>query len=497
MRQWKRFCFRLEANDGGRKERTMTTRRGGIRVFALSLLVTGLMVRAGTLHVTENGTGDGSEWATAASLANALANAQENDEIWIEQGTYSNDWDGTTSFKISVENLALYGGFTNGMASREERDWTAYPTVLSGAEVRRVVTVTASNATLDGLRIQDGYLAAVVPATGIFKDTGGRLVLANCEVTRNRARQTSTTGHLLGGGGYFVSGSVLISNSVFRANGNSTKDAMRFCDGLAFYANNADVEVVGSLFESNRASYAWAQRSNLGGAIHCAGGTLRVADTRFVGNRGGSYDRTNMGGGGAVYLSGSCDARFSGCRFEDNEAWNYPIASEYTLAPGGAVWAALSSVSTVTLENCVFVNNRASECGGAIMLTSGSLTMQNCTLASNQAAIKGGALYVKNGGTIAIQNSILWSNAAADGASEIYLGSGAFSLTDSCLTGIGEDAVYGGVQMARVMTNNPLFASETDLHLKSTVARWDSAITNWTADAVDSPCIDAGDPALD
>jgi len=58
MRQWKRFCFRLEANDGGRKERTMTTRRGGIRVFALSLLVTGLMVRAGTLHVTENGTGD-------------------------------------------------------------------------------------------------------------------------------------------------------------------------------------------------------------------------------------------------------------------------------------------------------------------------------------------------------------------------------------------------------------------------------------------------------
>lgn len=347
------------------------------------------------------------------------------------------------------------------------------------------------------MRIQDGYLAAVVPATGIYKATGGRLVLANCEVARNRAKQTSTTGHLLGGGGYFVSGSVLISNSVFRANGNSTKDAMRFCDGLAFYANNADVEVVGSLFESNRASYAWAQRSNLGGAIHCAGGTLRVADTRFVGNRGGSYDRTNMGGGGAVYLSGSCDARFSGCRFEDNESWNYPSASDYSLAPGGAIWAALSSVSTATFANCVFVNNRATERGGAIMLSSGNLLIQNCTLASNQAAIKGGALYVLNGGTVTIQNSILWSNAAADGASEIYLGSGAFSLTDSCLTGIGEDAVYGGVQMARVMTNNPLFASETDLHLKSTVARWDPAITNWTADAVDSPCIDAGDPALD
>ena len=128
----------------------MTTRWDGIRVFVLSVLLTVSLTRAGVLHVTENGAGDGSTWANAASLAGALANAQEGDEIWIEQGTYENDWDGTTSFKVSVENLSLYGGFTNGMASLSERDWAAYPTVLSGAETRRVVTVTATNATLDG-----------------------------------------------------------------------------------------------------------------------------------------------------------------------------------------------------------------------------------------------------------------------------------------------------------------------------------------------------------
>ncbi len=42
---------------------------------------------------------------------------------------------------------------------------------------------------------------------------------------------------------------------------------------------------------------------------------------------------------------------------------------------------------------------------------------------------------------------------------------------------------------------DPLFASETDLHLQSRMGRWDPLAEIWVTDAVDSPAIDAGDPA--
>jgi predicted component of type VI protein secretion system len=44
------------------------------------------------------------------------------------------------------------------------------------------------------------------------------------------------------------------------------------------------------------------------------------------------------------------------------------------------------------------------------------------------------------------------------------------------------------------MTNNPLFASESDLHVQSPAGRWSNG-TFVTTDTAYSPCIDAGDPA--
>jgi hypothetical protein len=136
----------------------------------------------GDIRVTTTGSGNGSSWAAASSLANALKIAQPDDALWIAEGTYTNNFDGTTSFRISTNNLTLYGGFTNGMAGLGERNRTAYPTILSGNNVRRVVTVTAANATLDGLTVRDGYLIGTTTfAAGVYKDTSGSLLLANCD----------------------------------------------------------------------------------------------------------------------------------------------------------------------------------------------------------------------------------------------------------------------------------------------------------------------------
>jgi len=46
-------------------------------------------------------------------------------------------------------------------------------------------------------------------------------------------------------------------------------------------------------------------------------------------------------------------------------------------------------------------------------------------------------------------------------------------------------------------SEDPLFAdpSAGDFHLRSVNGRWDPAVNRWVSDAVNSPCIDAGDPA--
>jgi hypothetical protein len=76
-------------------------------------------------------TGDGKEWASAhKNLATALTSVWLDDvgfsnQIWIAQGTYSDYFDGiTNAFVITNNNLMLLGGFTNGMTSTNQRDYT-------------------------------------------------------------------------------------------------------------------------------------------------------------------------------------------------------------------------------------------------------------------------------------------------------------------------------------------------------------------------------------
>jgi len=52
-----------------------------------------------------------------------------------------------------------------------------------------------------------------------------------------------------------------------------------------------------------------------------------------------------------------------------------------------------------------------------------------------------------------------------------------------------------GLTEANSLMVDPLFASSTDGHLKSTAGRYNPATETFVTDGVDSPAIDAGDPA--
>lgn len=86
------------------------------------------------------GTLTGASWADAyTSLQGALTAAAacpEGAEIWVPQGAYHPDTgqlaDSRDATFHLVNKAALYGGFAGTESERSQRDWIAFPTILSG-----------------------------------------------------------------------------------------------------------------------------------------------------------------------------------------------------------------------------------------------------------------------------------------------------------------------------------------------------------------------------
>ncbi|PWH20741.1 MAG: hypothetical protein DDG58_01295 [Ardenticatenia bacterium] len=83
---------------------------------------------------TPQGMNNCSSWANVCSLQAALTIATSGDEIWVKKGVHKPTLDPTkrtASFTLK-DGVALYGGFAGTETSRDQRDWRANVTVLSG-----------------------------------------------------------------------------------------------------------------------------------------------------------------------------------------------------------------------------------------------------------------------------------------------------------------------------------------------------------------------------
>jgi hypothetical protein len=200
------------------------------------------------IYVNSSATGanNGSSWADAyTSLQSALSEALSGDEIWVAKGTYkpTTDTDREISFETK-ECISIYGGFAGTEISRDQRNWVANPTILSGDigvqgdnsdNSYNVLYGYMLGSTLDGFTITGGNASGKYYNSGGGMKTGGWGTISNCIFIDNLATY---------GGGLAFSDSIVI-NCVFIGNsaaygGGIYNDSSGWISNCTFSGNRAE-----------------------------------------------------------------------------------------------------------------------------------------------------------------------------------------------------------------------------------------------------------------
>jgi hypothetical protein len=294
-----RALHSVRATQGGKssldgKERTMNNmaRFSFAALAAFAMLMAGQPVRGAVIYVDRQAAGanTGAGWADAyTNLSTALAAAGSGASLWVARGTYT-----PGPFQLAA-NVAVYGGFTNGMASLASRDWTAYPAILRGGGP---VVRGATGARLDGFTVTGG---SGVSGGGLFM-SGGSLAVANCNVVSNTATW---------GGGFYFTGT------------QATLERTR---------------VVANTSQSGGGGGLYAQLNNVASA-----GVIR--NCVFTGNRSEGALAIKPDGGGIYLLE--CPYRIENCTIYNN----------FAVRRGGGVKMYRGTVENYVIKNCILWNN--------------------------------------------------------------------------------------------------------------------------------------------
>jgi predicted outer membrane repeat protein len=218
-----------------------------------------------------------------------------------------------------------------------------------------------------------------------------------------------------------------------------------------------------------------------GGAIACYNQSQpMIIGNDFIGNEvfpSSTFPGGTLGQGGAIYCDDESSPYIGGNLFLDN--YVHP-GHDSGRSGGGAIFVFSASP---TIENNVFAGNTTEgylDRGGAIYLFNSNSIMTNNTFTNNTATVMGGAIYTDLSAFPLVTNSILYNNTAAN-APEIGFDNSTPTVTYSDVAG----GWYGDGNI----NLDPLFRdpASNDYHLMAIECEG----------LADSPCIDAGDPAID
>ncbi|UCE65889.1 MAG: T9SS type A sorting domain-containing protein, partial [Candidatus Zixiibacteriota bacterium] len=215
----------------------------------------------------------------------------------------------------------------------------------------------------------------------------------------------------------------------------------------------------------------WATGSHMidgtGGGIYCSYSDATISHNIISGNVALGFWTYGFGGGIYCWTS---NAKISNNFIFENHA-----GGEWGL--GGGISLLFSSP---TINNNVIVANFALHWGGGIHCFESSPIIVNNSLSEN-SAWQGGGIYCEFVSNPIITNTICWADSAEDDV-EIWVDTSSAPTITYCDI---KDTLWPGVGNISV---EPLFrdSANCDYHLMSIAC----------GDTADSPCIDAGDPAI-
>ncbi|WP_204102616.1 MULTISPECIES: CHAT domain-containing protein, partial [Spirulina sp. CCY15215] len=259
----------------------------------------------------------------------------------------------------STDNLTLEGTGQNNL-------------FLDGGGTNRIFNISANNATIKNLTIQNGRESSGVGGGGgIYHNGTGTLTISNSTISGNSVNST--------GGGVFVannSANTIITNSTI-FNNTSTG------------TNSGGLGIVGTFTLSN---------STVSGnsAVGEGGGIGMTGDFTIINSTISNNTATNRGGG---------IASFTGNMTMSNST----VSGNSTGVDGGGIY--LNATYTLNLTNSTISGNTAVNGGG--LLINGTLNSTNNTIAFNTATAQGGGIQV--GTTVKLYNTIVSNNAAVTG----------------------------------------------------------------------------------
>ncbi len=350
------------------------------RFSLLLVLLAGLMGLAApaqaqtfVIYVDKDATGanDGSSWQDAyTDLQTAIENAFFSDVLWVAEGVYTPDSEGS-SFTITgnKNGIEIYGGFDGTESRFFQRAPRQHRTILSGDR-------NGDDTDPDG----DGIIEDADP---------------NQDGTPENLNGGENANHVLvlDGGG-----------DTFGADVSANITSSTVLDGLVVTAGHAD----GSAYFGGTGGGLFCDGRGRGNACN-----PKLRNVVFAGN-------AVADNGGAIYnggVDGTASPSIMNATFTGNSAENV----------GGAIFnkGFSDGVSSPSITNATFIGNAAGDEGGAIYndgSSSGTASPQitNATFTGNAAGFGGGA--ISNIGTESgtssprIRNTILWGNTADFGA---------------------------------------------------------------------------------
>jgi cysteine-rich repeat protein len=246
----------------------------------------GVTIRLGCIDCTSEpiyvnqaapGGNTGASWADAlidlqsALTSPALANLVTPVEIWVAQGTYKpTTTDNKALFFNVPDKVQIYGGFDGTESSKNERNWSTNPTILSGnigdegvfTDNSTTVLIFGSvgaDTIVDGVIVRD----AGINSFTIFTTGSASPIIRHVVVTRNAGiglylsgtegeplleqvlvvdNGFSVSSHQDLRGGILVDGAVSIKNSTIAHN---------FGSGIKSNPNNSEITLTNSLLFNN------------------------------------------------------------------------------------------------------------------------------------------------------------------------------------------------------------------------------------------------------